>query len=433
MTHTLRECDVLVVGAGPAGMSAAARAAESGARAIVADEGVAPGGQIWRPALRSSSPVVAQRWAARLAGSGAVVLRSTSIVELRRGANDGWLALAESNDGGFQIAARSIVLATGARERFLPFPGWTLPNVVGIGGAQALLKSGMSVRGRRVVIAGTGPLIFPVAASLARAGAMLVVVAEQAPRHKVLRFAAGLWRSPALLARAAAYRAAFLRTPYATGTWVVAAHGEPAVQSVTITDGASTRAIECDLLCAAFGLVPNVELARLAGCDVAEGRVIVDARQATSMAGLYCAGEPTGIGGVDLSLAEGEIAGLAAAGRQADAALLGRASALRRHAAAIDEAFALRAEVKALAKPDTIVCRCEDVRMRELDPRWSARQAKLYTRAGMGACQGRICGSALECVMGWPADSVRPPTQPVRVSTFLQDIQSAQSLPHGAH
>jgi D-hydroxyproline dehydrogenase subunit alpha len=179
--------------------------------------------------------------------------------------------------------------------------------------------------------------------------------------------------------------------------------------------------------------VPNVELATLAGCLVAGGRVIVDGRQATSAEAVYCAGEPTGIGGVELSIAEGEVAGLSASGHVAEAALLRRIATQRRYAAAMDHAFALRDEVKALATPDTIVCRCEDVRLRDLHRAWTARQAKLYTRAGMGPCQGRICGAALESLMGWPSDSVRPPAQPARVSTLLAGAEPTQSLEHGAH
>ncbi|HTE46319.1 MAG TPA: FAD-dependent oxidoreductase [Gemmatimonadaceae bacterium] len=432
MTLQRLECDVAVIGAGPAGIAASVRAAENGARVIVVDEGVGPGGQIWRPSSRRMSSGRAANWRARLGKTGATVLSSTAVVDAMRDDGERWILTAESASDAIQIVAKTLILATGARERFLPFPGWTLPNVFGIGGAQALLKSGMSFRGRRVVIAGSGPLLLPVAASLAKAGADVALVAEQAPLASVARYALGLWRKPSTLAQAALLRAGFFKTRYSTGTWVTAATGEDAVRGVTVTDGKTSREIDCDVLCAAFGLVPNTELARLLGCRIERDAVVVNGSQETTVGGVFCAGEPTGIGGVDLALAEGEIAGATAAGRSGDARLLARRDRLRIDAIALDQAFALRAEVSRLATPDTIVCRCEDVRLRDLDAQWSIRQAKLYTRAGMGPCQGRICGAALECLMNWSTDSVRPPTQPARLATFLVGASATMQDEPGA-
>lgn len=414
-------CDVLVVGAGPAGIAAAANAAECGARVVVVDEAAAPGGQIWRSSSHAPPPRAARRWLRRLRDSGAAVESRAGVVDVERRA-DGFHVLVEREHERLLIIARAIVLATGARERFLPFPGWTLPNVFGVGGAQALLKSGMNVRGTRVVIAGSGPLLLPVAASFSHAGARVVLVAEQAPAARVMRFAAALWRRPATALQAARLRGAFVRTPYAFGTWIAAAHGDRHVTSVELVDAkGERRQIDCEVLCAAFGLVPNVEVARLLGCELRDGFVHVDDRQATSSADVYCAGEPTGIGGVDLALAEGAIAGRAAAGHSPATADVRRRNGFRRAARELDAAFALRPELRSLADDSTIVCRCEDVRLGQLDPSWTPRQAKLYTRAGMGACQGRICGAALECVRSWPADTVRPPIRPARVVTLLPE------------
>jgi hypothetical protein len=161
-------------------------------------------------------------------------------------------------------------------------------------------------------------------------------------------------------------------------------------------------------------LVPNTELPLLLGCAVAQGVVTVDDRQATSIGGVYCAGEPTGIGGVDLAVVEGELAGLFAADRASDSRdLFARRARLRRLAAAMDRAFALRDELRALPAPETLVCRCEDVALREVHAAWSPRQAKLYARAGMGACQGRVCGPALGFLFGWASDvAVRAPVTP---------------------
>jgi thioredoxin reductase len=425
-----REFDVAIIGGGPAGIAAAVAAREGKARVALIDEGLAPGGQIWRDKLGATSTGQAGQWKSRLSASGALLFASTSVVDIRR-RDEGFAIVAEQSGESLILEARTIVIATGARERFLPFPGWTLPNVFGVGGAQALLKSGMTVRGKRVVIAGSGPLLLPVAASLAGAGADLALVAEQTSLSLLLGYSVSLLRTPAMIAQAIRLRSSFVRTRYASGTWVTQAEGDGCVQSVTVTNGRKTSEIRCDLLCVAFGLVGNTELAKLLGCQTRSGSVIVDDEQATSISGVFCAGEPTGIGGVDLSLVEGAIAGAAAIGRAVSPALRRRRERMRSYAVRLEAAFALRPEVSVLATPDTVVCRCEDVRMADLDRTWNARQAKLYTRTGMGACQGRICGAALECVMGWRPDSVRPPIQPARLSTMLEAGRASQS-PLGA-
>jgi NADPH-dependent 2,4-dienoyl-CoA reductase/sulfur reductase-like enzyme len=426
MTNTARSTfDVAVVGGGPAGIAAATLAAESrrGARVVLIDEGFALGGQIWRSGPGKPPPRTARRWIDRFERSGAERRSQCSVIDARR---DGGAFRLDCESGGAPefITALKLILATGARERFLPFPGWTLPNVMGIGGAQALLKAGTSFAEKRVVIAGSGPLMLPVAASLMGAGARLSLVAEQAPLSRVLRFTASLWKSPTMLAQAATLRARFLRARYATGTWVTRATGDSVVRAVSVTNGTDTQDIECDVLCTAFGLIPNSELARLLGCAVEDRRVVVDERQATTVQGVFCAGEPTGVGGMERSLVEGEIAGRVAMDASISSPLRSRRAALDRYSRALANTFEVRDELRALPTADTIVCRCEDVPLGALDRSWTTRQAKLYTRAGMGACQGRICGAALECVMRWAPDSVRPPIQPARAATLLDEANT---------
>jgi NADPH-dependent 2,4-dienoyl-CoA reductase/sulfur reductase-like enzyme len=438
--------DVAVIGAGPAGLAAACLAAERGASVVMLDEAAEPGGQIWRHRPGDDVPVLARRWLARVERSGAARLAGATVVDVDSSGNAGtpFRLLAERGGRVVTMGARCLVVATGARERWIPFPGWTLPGVVGIGGAQALLKSGAAtaIAGRRVVIAGSGPLLLPVAASLVAAGARILEIAEQAPLPAVLAFAAGLWREPSTLLQALRYQLRLLRPRSSFGTWPVRADGTSHLQSVTLGDGRSTRMVACDLLCTGFGLVPNIELAALLGCELDRGTVRVGDLQETTVAGVFCAGEPTGVGGVDLSLAEGEIAGVAAAtlagaeggtagdgARQAlhataradreVAVAMGRRWRLRARARRMDRAFAPRPELRTLATPGTIVCRCEDVRLDALQPGWSPRQAKLYARAGMGPCQGRVCGPALELLFGWAPGTVRPPLAPARVSTLL--------------
>ena len=412
--------DVVVVGAGPAGMAAAARAAEARKRVVVLDEAPNVGGQIWRHRSRSTLGADARRVIDRLSRTSADVRRGIAVVDVAVGGDGFFTVVAERHRGGVEIVrARSLVIATGARERFLPFPGWTLPGVVGIGGAQALVKQGTTFRGKRVVIAGTGPLILPVAASLTDAGARVMMVAEQAPFQAVRDFAISLLAQPETLLQAAMYRLAFLRTPYALGTWVTSATGTDRLTTVTLTNGRTTWSLPCDILCTGYGLVPNVEMARLIGCATSSGNVEVDTRQATSVPGIFAAGEVTGIGGVALAVVEGEIAGAAAAGAaRVDSRLVRRRDALRGVARRMERTFAVRAEARALARPDTIVCRCEDVRHAAVASLGDARQAKLYVRAGMGACQGRVCGPALEMLFGWQPGRVRSPLEPARLSTM---------------
>lgn len=402
------ETDVAIVGAGPAGIAAAVSARSQGARTVLLDSAPRPGGQIWRHRDPAELPSAARDWLERLQGSGTEWLPSTSAIDLP--APD--TVIAERGGESRAIRCRSLVIATGATERFLPFPGWTLPGVYGVGGLQALLKAGADVSGRRVIVAGSGPLLLPVASSLAAAGARVRLVAEQAPAFRVYRFAGSLWSDPSRLAQAARYRAGFLRTRYRCGTWIVRVDPIGATLNVTLTDGRRVWTDRVHLVAAGFGLVPDVRLARLAGCTIAAGCVVVDRAQRTSVPNVFCAGEPTGIAGADAAVAQGRIAGGAAAGLVRPGAAAVRA---RRFAARLDRAFALRPDLRALPDPPTIVCRCEDVTLGQIGEGWSARQIKLYTRAGMGPCQGRVCQPALEFLRQTGADAVRLPLFPAPV------------------
>lgn len=412
--------DVLVVGAGPAGLAAAVTAAACGRRVGLVDDNPAAGGQIWRAAVDGAAlPRGAQRWMERLEASAVVRLQGWRVFEAPRAG----VLLAERNGAGAEaevaeLQAETVILATGARERFLPFPGWTLPNVTGVGGLDALARGGLPVAGKRVVVAGTGPLLLAVAAHLAERGARMVAVCEQALLGRLARFALQMRGEPGKLWQGARYRRA-MGTRLLTGCWVTAAQGEDRVRTVTLRQGTRQWAVECDFLACGYHLAPNTELAALMGCRLDEGFVAVDEHMQTSAANVYCAGEPTGIGGVELSQLEGQIAALAACGRVDAARRLAeqRRGKLRfvRNLAAVCR---LRPELRGLATEETIVCRCEDVRMGALRGRANWREAKLQTRCGMGACQGRVCGAATEFLLGWTADSVRPPLFPARVGSL---------------
>jgi len=401
--------ELLVVGAGPAGMAAAWRAAQNGLRVCVVDDNPAAGGQIWR-----GGPPEAQVWFERIRRVDVEVVNGARVFEqLRPGT-----LLAETVNGVRELSYESLVLATGARERFLPFPGWTLPNVVGAGGLQALVKTGLPIEGKRVVVAGSGPLLLAVAAYLRARGANLLLIAEQASAVQLARFAVGLFRKRS---QAFELKRQLKSVPYRSGCWVSEAHGTEKLEALTLVRGAKRWQVDCDYLACGFHLVPNVKLAELLGCEVESGQVKVDSFQQTTVSNVYSAGETTGIGGLDLSLVEGEIAGLVAAGKHDAARELFMVRATqRKFADLLNRTFALRGELKHLSTPQTIVCRCEDVTFERLQRHNSWRAAKLQTRCGMGPCQGRVCGGAVEFLFGWRAESVRPPILPVKIDSLIR-------------
>ena len=411
--------DVVVVGAGPAGIAAAVHAAEAGARTLLLDEQARPGGQVWR----GEPPPAARAWLSRLARSGVTRLERSTVVDAPRPGE----LLVERAGRPLRVGYERLVVATGARELFLPFPGWTLPGVVGAGGAQALLKAGARFDGLRVVVAGSGPLLPAVAAALKRAGARVVGVVEQAPLPRLAAFAAGLWREPRKLAEGLGHAATLAGVTYRSGAWVREAVGRDGVERVIVSDGRRERAWACDVLACGFGLVPSLELPRLLGCETTGAAVAVDGSQRTSADGVLAAGELVGIAGVDQALVTGTIAGLAAAGLHVPERLLGERERARGFAARLASAFALRDELKSLGRPETIVCRCEDVPFYRLAAAASAREAKLDTRAGMGPCQGRVCGAVLSFLRGVPPDTVRPPLVPVPIGVLAAEDEAPTS------
>src|SRR5947209_13255818 len=407
--------DILVIGGGPAGVAAAIRAAESGAHPGIVDDNAALGGQIWRRARTESVAEPAAEWHQRLQTTNVSVLCGTRVFDQP----EPGLLLAERHNDILQLAYQKLVLATGARERFLPFPGWTLPNVMGAGGLQAMVKAGLPIRDKRVIVAGTGPLLLAVAAYLRSHGAEIPIICEQASWSRLVRFGLTLLTDRQKAAQARQLKRDLSGVPFAANAWPLAAHGQTRVESVTIVRHGKSEEIACDYLACGFHLVPNTELAALLGCQLRSAFVHVDHLQRTSLPNVFCAGEPTSIGGLELSLIEGEIAGLAAADRLQEAQqLFAQREKWRHFARRLARTFSLRNELRGLASPDTIVCRCEDVPHSRLQDHSGWRAAKLHTRCGMGPCQGRICGPATEFLFRWNPDSVRPPVFPVRVSSL---------------
>lgn len=420
-----RDCDVLIIGAGPAGLAAAYRVSQSGREPTVVDDNPDAGGQIWRGERTKASSPEAAAWFEKIRNSKIKFLQGARVFQRP----EERILLAEVGRDVCELRYEKLIVATGARERFLPFPGWTLPNVMGAGGLQAIVKTGLPIEGRKVVVAGTGPLLLAVAGYLQRKGANILLIAEQASKASLARFGVSLLGQKSKLAGALKLRRDLSGIQYQTGCWPSAARGDNQLRSVTLRQGSRTWEVECDYLACGFHLVPNLELAALLSCRIVEGCVAVDDLQQTSVENVYAAGEVTGIGGLELSLVEGEIAGLAACERTGVAReLFSDRTKQRKFSGALNAAFQLRSELRSLAGPETIVCRCEDVTFERLSTSDTWRAAKLHTRCGMGPCQGRICGAAVEFLFGWNTESVRPPIFPVKVGSMnIQIANFSQS------
>ncbi|MDJ0344699.1 NAD(P)/FAD-dependent oxidoreductase [Streptomyces sp. H10-C2] len=446
--------DLAVVGAGPAGLAAAVTAADLGLSVVVLDAAAAPGGQYFRhpaPGLGAARPEALHHgWAAFAAlrerldlhtGAGRVRHLTGHHVWTVERTGETWTPHAVAGpDGPGQrqraVTSRALLLATGSYERQLPFPGWTLPGVVGAGGAQAMLKSGLVLPGRRIVVAGSGPLLLAVAGSLAAAGAKVPAVVEAAGYAAYARGPRTLAANPGKLLEGAVHGAALLRhaVRLRSRSAVTEAHGTDRVEAVTVARldrdwrpvPGTGRRIACDALAVGHGLVPQLELGTALGCATRRTpdgtyALELDDRQRSSVPGVWAAGEAGGVGGARLALAEGELAALAiAAELRADTVLADapRAVALRRNRSRLRAFAGIMATAHrpgpgwpGWLRDDTEVCRCEEVSaadIREAVEGLGARDArtvKLFTRAGMGWCQGRMCGPAVAWLAGGGPDA----------------------------
>lgn len=433
--------NVLIVGAGPAGLAAALAARAEGAGVVLLDSSDALGGQFWRhlPDSRASrnEQHLHHGWSTFRAISAALegdehvrIVRNAQVWSIDTLEGVTVHAIIGEPDGvGRQhesFTPDALILATGAHDRTLPFPGWDLPGVFTGGAAQALAKGERLAVGERVLVAGAGPFLLPVAQSLVRAGSKVIAVLEA---NRLSRLARGWSPKPWQLigaagkgAELAGYLAGHVRhgIPYRTGRAVIAAHGTGRVESVTTARvdaqwrplAGTEQTVEVDAVCVSHGFTPRLELAIAAGCELsAERFVLVDDFQRTRVPGVFAAGELTGIGGVDLAMAEGELAGHSAAqaGEQSAKAL--PASAVRRRrvfsgfARRIEAAHGIRPGWTQWLEDSTVICRCEEVTLGAIRATASSTQSqslrslKLSTRAGLGICQGRMCGRSVEHIL----------------------------------
>jgi len=445
---------VAILGGGPAGLAAAQGALAAGAQVSVLEEGDRLGGQFWRHHEQLTDPRLQHGWPrferlrAALADGDATVHAGASVWSAAASADDVRLhAVVGPADGeartALVIRADAVVVATGAHDLALPVPGWTLPGVTTAGAAQALAKRDGVAVGRRTVVSGAGPFLLPVAQSLALVGSRVLGVHEAS---RVSALATGWLPRPWELAGKAGEFLAYVgglarhRIPYRIGSAVVRVLGEERVEGVIVAAldadwrpiPGTEREIACDAVALGHGFTPRLEAALELGCAVRGDHrrrfVAVDDAQRTSVARVYAAGEVTGIAGADAALAEGAVAGfLAAGGTLDDPRLRGPVAAQRRaraFATRLDRAHGIRPGWTAWLDDATIVCRCEGVTRRAIVERADVplRAMKLATRAGLGACQGRTCGRAIEALVadagGAPASvgfDRRPVLAPVRI------------------
>ncbi len=421
---------LVVVGAGPAGLAAAMAAAEAGVDVLLLDAAPAAGGQIWR--ARRGVPVrPVARACTRLARAGVRVLAGARVTM----ALPDRTLLVDAPQGARRVRWQRLVLATGARERLLPFPGWTLPGVFGAGGLQALVKGGWPVDGQRVVVAGSGPLLLASAATLRGEGARIAGLAEEAD---AARFGAALARHPAKLLQATRLGIVLAGVPWLHGWRVVAAEGDGCVEQVRLAKGGRTRTIACDALAAGWGLVPQTELGQALGCAIAPRfgaeALAVDDAQRTNVDGVFAVGECAGVAGAVAAQLQGEIAGRAVAAELVDAgavpaSLVKRLAREHAFAAAVATTFAPPPGWRDRLRDDTLVCRCEDVPWSALRDQPDLRAAKLATRCGMGHCQGRLCHDALASTMHWARLPQRAPLAPAPLATLLACTSETDANP----
>ncbi len=453
---------VLVIGAGPAGLAAAAAALTQGAAVTVLDGSGQLGGQYWRHGLGDQrlqhgwstftglrDTVLNDPACTVLTGAQVWAIEPGPVVHTVIGPIDG----VDRETRYFTPDA--LVLATGAHDRTLPFPGWDLPGVYTAGAAQAIAKAEGLPLGRRVLVAGAGPFLLPVAESLSISGAEVVAVLEAGPiGHLARGWLAKPWQLLGSAGKArelggyAAHQARH-RIPYRPGQAVISARGTDRVEAVTIARvdadwrpiPGTAYEVDVDAVCVSHGFTPRLELAVAAGCALTEQRfVAVDEAQQTSVPGVFAAGEITAIGGADAALAEGTLAGHVAAGGSLDDRGVRGARRTRKRmsgfAARIEAAHGIGSGWSDWVDDETLVCRCEEVtcgRLRAIaaqTPDAGLRSLKLTTRAGLGPCQGRICGRTVEDLLDCaPTSGAGSDQRPIAAPIRLGELATVPTTP----
>ncbi|NYZ13976.1 FAD-dependent oxidoreductase [Azospirillum sp. RWY-5-1] len=458
--------DLAVIGAGPAGLAAATLAAERGLTTVLLDEQPVPGGQIYRSVTRNPvrNPGIlgGDYWhGADLVGpfrdSGAAYRPGTTVWSVSRA-----LEIGLSRDGAARILpVKHIILATGALERPFPIPGWTLPGVMGAGAAQILLKSSALVPSGRLVMAGTGPLLWLLAWQYLRAGARIDAILDTTPGgnwRAALRHMPGFLRSPYLGKGAALLLDVRRKVKVIGNVTDLRAVGDGALRSVAFRQGGGPeRSLPADTLLLHQGVIPNINLANATGCGQHWDEIqrcwvpTVDEWGASSVEGVSIAGDGAGIAGAVAAEHRGRLAALGALHRLGAIGPEERDREAATHRAALAEAQRGRMFLDTLYQPgpdfrvpkdDTIVCRCEEVTAGQVRDAvrlgvGGPNQAKSFLRCGMGPCQGRLCGPTVTEVIAdargvSPAEvgyyRLRPPVKPITLAELASLPKSEDEI-----
>jgi NADPH-dependent 2,4-dienoyl-CoA reductase/sulfur reductase-like enzyme len=453
---------VVVVGAGPAGTRAAETLLDQGIRLTLIDEAPASGGQIYRQPPAEGYFARTPRQLYGFEAAKAVALHASFQALLgRMDYRPGTFVWEISGDrlhghrhaerSGFSLGWDALILATGAMDRVLPLPGWTLPGVFTLGGAQIALKYQGCAIGRRTIFLGSGPLLYLAAWQYAKAGAEVAAVLDTAPfaaKRAALpklmaggtTFAKGLYYLAALKARG---------IPVRHGARPLEIEGEEEVAGIRVETGRRRERFDSDAVAMGWGLRSETQLADLAGCRFAWSALDrqwlpeIDTDGRSSVPGLYLAGDGAGIAGADAAELRGELAAWALIedlelepDRHRMAAIRKRLQGIRRFREGLEAAFPYPAALAAATDDATILCRCEAVRAGELRASVASieanelNRAKAFARVGMGRCQGRVCGAAaaeiLAAELGIPVEAVgrlrgQPPVKPLPLASLAEE------------
>ncbi len=454
---------VAIIGAGPAGLSCAMELASAGREIVLIDDNPMAGGQYFRqlPASYRVAPGARLLRDKQRFDALAKVLAMPQVrylpATLVWGAPGEKIVAYAGPAGSGRVEASAIVIATGAQERSMPFPGWTLPGVISAGGCLNLAKAHGLVPEGRVVVAGNGPLVLVAAATMIAAGAEVVRVVEAQSDLRLASAAlSGLIAAPGILRTGIGYRARILKAAggLRTGWMVAAARGERRLEAVGLApvgpDGHPRRDrlewIEASTLVVGYGLLPGTQTARVFGCriehvDALNGFVPWrDETLRTSREDIYCVGDAAGIGGVEVALLEGRIAAHAILRTPAPAPLAGRYRRLDRYRRTLNLAYRMPRPLVA-ATEETIVCRCEELTLKSLlaDPNRGSgdlNAVKTSSRLGMGRCQGRNCLHTAAALLGVESEDIaaqprtRPPLKPIPLGLLAADRDAGPTTEH---